>query len=44
MNAMRLDDDQSSYKNVKHGADKVILGVDETNETSEIEVPIKYYG
>ena len=40
---MRLDDDQPSYKRVKYGVDKVILGVDKPSETNEIEVLAKYF-
>lgn len=41
---MRLDNDQSSYKHVKHDTSKVIMGVGETNKTSEIKVPAEYSG
>lgn len=39
VSTMGLDNDQLSYKHVKHEAGKVILGIEELSEASEIEVP-----
>lgn len=33
---MQLDDDYTSYKHVKHGTDKVILGKGESSETGQV--------
>lgn len=43
MGIMRLDNDQSKYKHVKHRNGKVTLRSGEPNEKEGIEVPVKFF-